>query len=166
MSGYLEWLKQDGVKGGESKFDEIVTSNLDEIRQIIASTIKHPYLNRQHENAQIPGLNFHRGANLLVVIGTRESVDIARKIISALPGGPGHAAATNFSADGGDGWANPAPSSTLTPGSNFRERLKVTLPPAPSSTQSAEEAFRRRFGLAPGTSTGPNGPPPVQPQKK
>jgi len=77
------------------------------------------------EDAVRPKYLFHNGANLLVIIGTPEIVDIARKVLNALPGiNPSHN--TMGFTSGGTGWnSNFNPQDLRTP--NFIN------PPAPDN---------------------------------
>src|SRR5207253_2133873 len=56
--------------------------SLAQIQHIIAETMSalHP------GNDEVPKFQFHPGASILVVIGSREAVDVARKVVNALPG--------------------------------------------------------------------------------
>ncbi len=56
-----------------------------QIKSIIADTIKS-LKQGEFNAADEPGFQFHQGANLLVVVGTREAVEVARKVVDALPG--------------------------------------------------------------------------------
>lgn len=86
LSGYLQWLasKQDQKEAEASRMNAIQTS-LKVIQDIAAETIA-VYQQGRSDSAELPHFQFHRGANLLIVIGTRETVDIVQRIINALPG--------------------------------------------------------------------------------
>lgn len=62
---------------------------LDEIKNIAANTISRQHnqagsgIGMQH-NVVMPSINFHRGANLLVITGTEDHIDVIRKIVKAM----------------------------------------------------------------------------------
>lgn len=58
--------------------------SIDELTRMVTETLE--MLNTDGRPPDQPAFRFHRGASVLVVIGTRESVEVARKIVNALPG--------------------------------------------------------------------------------
>lgn len=85
LEPYLEWLrtKQDSKESSEGREQQIQKS-LGEIEEIVMETIAK--LKRgEGSAADAPSFQFHRGANLLIVIGPAEAVDVARRIVMALP---------------------------------------------------------------------------------
>ena len=58
--------------------------SIDELTMIVGETIE--MMKNETQTPERPVFRFHRGANLLVVIGPRDSVEVARKIVNALPG--------------------------------------------------------------------------------
>jgi hypothetical protein len=74
LSGYIQTLdKGEGVP---------VEKNLDEIRRLIVETLNQI----GYKNADNISFRFHPGTHLLIVTGTPETIDVARKFLSALPG--------------------------------------------------------------------------------
>ena len=83
IGSYLDWIKnQNESKDSGPATDEILAKNLAQIQEIIMETISTV----QPKNTPLPHFRFHRSANLFVVIGTYQGVEIARKIINSLPG--------------------------------------------------------------------------------
>jgi len=58
--------------------------SIDELTRMVSETLE--MLNSDGRPPDPPAFRFHRGASVLVVIGSRESVEVARKIVNALPG--------------------------------------------------------------------------------
>jgi len=106
---------------------------LEQLKMIIMDTISALHSN----TAEQPDFQFHRGANLLVIIGSRDAVDVARKVVSALPG-QAHL---------------PQPQVSTSENERFRQRygLMPNNPPGQGETigrNPAEmDAFRKRYGL-------------------
>lgn len=74
------YLQQEG-HGNQEEVDKA----LQQLKEVIADTL----VAVQEQNAAAPTLptfRFHNGANLLVVIGDQASLDVARKVLTALPG--------------------------------------------------------------------------------
>jgi len=132
---YLNWLRKNG---GDPTQNE---KALPELRTIIEETVSSLRGNQVHA-ADIPEVRFHRGASLLVVIGRRQSVEVARRIVSALPEMPA------FGAYG------PPTDSRVAEETRRRGAEQRGL---------AEDAFRRRYGLAP--AEGKPAPDAVDPAK-
>src|SRR5438552_1379970 len=77
---------QPGYKRETKEFrDRRANERLDQLKMIILETISalHP------NSAEQPTFQFHYGANLLVLIGSRDAVDVARKVVNALRGQDG-----------------------------------------------------------------------------
>ena len=114
LHGYLEQL------GPNSD----VERNLEQLKEMIAKALVA--LNPDGSGgSDEPELQFHPGANLLIVIGSPEAVELARKIVTALPyyGGPGtgYPAFPGLEPGGGGG------------GGQMRYGLGIpTVPPAPA----------------------------------
>lgn len=80
---YLQWLShKPAAEAHGSPEDEA----LNQIGQVLRDTISD--LQQDSEAVDQPKWQYHRGATLLVVIGTVDSVEVARKLINALPGMP------------------------------------------------------------------------------
>jgi hypothetical protein len=77
LSGYLEHL-------GKRNEKEIVAS-LDEIKMIVSDTLDRVMQGRATVE-DMPRFQFHPGANLFIVIGPPEAIEVAQKVVSALPG--------------------------------------------------------------------------------
>ncbi len=84
---YLHWLreKQD-PKAAPDRREQEVAKSLDELEKIVAVTLESL---KQGSTVEVPSFRFHRGANLLIVTGTRDAVEVARKVVNALPGQAG-----------------------------------------------------------------------------
>jgi hypothetical protein len=112
---YIDWLRHND---GQKRDTE--DQALNQIGKIIQDSIED--FKADSGDADRPTWKYHPGATLLVVIGNIESVEIARKIVNALPGMS--AIAANARAGYGLGY----------------------------SQNAAEDAFRARYGLAPAAS--------------
>jgi hypothetical protein len=125
---YIEWLRHQPNDLGKSNVDP-TDEGLNEIAHIISDTVRD-VKDGLPENQ--PTWQYHKGATLLVVIGTRDSVDIAGKIVNALPGM-----------------------------GSVSEQFRAQSGRAPMSPDraAADEAFRKRYGLTrPLTPNQQNGP--------
>jgi len=171
---YLDWLRHQPNDGAQKRSTE--DQALEEIGMIIHDTISD--FKRDSDDADRPTWQYHRGATLLVVIGNIESVEIARKIVNALPG----MSAIADSARARYGLGFKSPEEKAAEEDAFRARYGLMRLSKPS-TQSAntqqgadssspadkpreamsEEAFRKRYGLAPATA--PSGQPANAPQE-
>jgi hypothetical protein len=114
---------------------------LEQLKDIILDTISalHP------DNAERPNFQFHRGASVLIVIGSRDSIEVARKVVNALPG---------------QASLHPQMSASFEPGMNsaqreaFMRRYGLT-PNGPQgdgkrfapNPGGSEDPFRKRYGL-------------------
>jgi hypothetical protein len=73
LTGYLD-----------GKDEQSTEARLHELEQIIRSTAKE-LSHRDFVGEEAPSFQFHPGAHLLIVTGTDDLVDIARKVVDALP---------------------------------------------------------------------------------
>ena len=167
----FEWLRKHPNPNAQQKHDS-EDEALREIEEIIESTITD--FSADSGEVQKPTWQYHRGATLLVVIGNLDSVEIARKIVNALPG---MSTRTDSARAGRYGPGSPSPEDRAAAEDAFRKRYGLA-PRAQTTNPSlntepgqntplemehaakaakAEEAFRTRYGLAPATS------PPAQP---
>jgi hypothetical protein len=148
---YLEWLhhRPDGTKEQDEQ-------GVDEIQIMISDTLSA--FKGESNGGEQPAFRYHRGANLLVVVGNIDSVEIARKIVSALPG--------MRSPDGiRTHGLEPLSASER---DDLARRYGVASPADAQGKAAAEDAFRKRYGLAPrplAPSPSPGGQQP-QPQNK
>jgi len=78
---YLEWL---GQRPPAERAGNPEDQGLQEIQEIVSETITS--FNGGSEGMEQPISRYHRGAKLLVITGTIESVEVVRKIVNALPG--------------------------------------------------------------------------------
>ena len=128
IESYLVWLRRNAPTNEiPPQREEREQKSIDQLTQIVRETIG---ILKNQPRPDIPVFQFHRGASLLVTIGPRESVEVTRKIVDALPG-------------------MGSPQRTDAGGQNA----------------AAMEAFRRRYGLAPG-SQDPNATAPPAPAQK
>jgi hypothetical protein len=83
IGGYLQWLrdKQD-PKAAPDRREQEVAKSLDELEKIVVETLESL---KQGSSVEMPSFRFHRGANLLIVTGTRDAVEVARQVVNALP---------------------------------------------------------------------------------
>jgi len=119
---YLEWL---GHRPNPAARPAPEDEALEEIIKVLHDTISD--LQQDAEAIDQPKMQYHRGSTLLVVIGTVDSVEVARKIISALPGMPGA---------GGES----AMGRTFKPGDETAAQRAMR--------ERADDAFRARYGLS------------------
>jgi hypothetical protein len=125
---YIEWLRHQPNDLGKSNVDP-TDEGINEIAQIISDTVRD-VKDGLPENQ--PTWQYHKGATLLVVIGTRDSVDIAGKIVNVLPG-------MNSASE--------------------QSRAQSGRAPMSPDRAAADEAFRKRYGLTrPLTPNQQNGP--------
>src|SRR4051794_26541181 len=119
ISGFLNHVLtvQDPQNGNKPK--ELPEKSLEELEKIILTTLDQLQGSRGSSGkSETPNFQFHAGANLLVVIGSSEALDVARRVITALPG-----------------QADSMPADIQNRG-------------VPSQRTSSEDAFRRRYGLS------------------
>ncbi|HWV99759.1 MAG TPA: hypothetical protein VNZ64_08725 [Candidatus Acidoferrum sp.] len=69
---------------GKTNEKEIATS-LEQIQQIVQTTLDQVMQSRVQPGER-PTFQFHPGANLFIVIGPPEAIEVARKVVTALPG--------------------------------------------------------------------------------
>jgi hypothetical protein len=131
---YLTWLRLRIQPNDEAQKRSTEDQALDEIGNIIQHTISD--FKGDSGDGDRPTWQYHRGATLLVVIGNIESVEIARKIVNALPG-------MSAVAD------------------NARARNYGVGPPSPDAS-ATEDAFRKRYGLVPRSAPPAGQPADVQ----
>ena len=74
------------VRRTGSKGPEVDQPELDDIKRMIVETIGQ--LKQGEVNEDRPDFVFHPGANLLIVTGTPMAIEVARKVIAALPTRP------------------------------------------------------------------------------
>lgn len=133
LAGYFE-SKRKG--GDEAAYQEMIAVEVRQIEEIVAETADiYVAIQREASGGETPRrtspiLRFHRGANLLVVMGEPEAVEMAAKVIGALP----HVQRSGGSDGGfGDGMGADPYSSTF--------RSRYGLPP--SSANPASPPSRR-----------------------
>ncbi len=125
ISPYVEWLRhqpKQAVGGGVEQ-----APGPDEIELMILSTLRD-FQGDAAETDQ-PSFRYHRGTGLLIVIGTVDSVEVARKIVNVLPG------MSSVSQESRAAFG-------LEPG-------QYVSPADRAARQRAEDAFRARYGLMP-----------------
>jgi len=83
FSSYFAHLR-DTEPGDDAKFQALKEQTIDRTKEIVGTTIISLHLQGQTIQFQ-----FHQGANLLVVIGTQDAINVARKVINAMIGQPG-----------------------------------------------------------------------------
>ena len=88
LAGYFESRRKSD---NEDAYQVMVDQEIKQIEQIVTETAEiyaalRRELKGESARASTPNLRFHRGANLLVVIGEPEAVEVAAKVIGALPG--------------------------------------------------------------------------------
>jgi hypothetical protein len=133
---------QPGYKKESKEFrDRRANERLEQLKRIILETISalHP------NTAEQPTFQFHHGANLLVLIGSREAIDVARKVVSALGGQAGI--------------LQPEITGSSEAGMAASER-EAWMQRYGLNPNSANDAFRKRYGLGPQ----PGAAPPQKPQ--
>lgn len=135
---YLRWMHLQRLEGHpkpEAPKDEADDRALadDQALTKLISIIQNTINDFKSNSADVdrPSCQYHPGATLLVVIGNIDSVEIARKIVNALPG-----------------MSAVANSAGLRYELSERERERLVGGGYPPEGQaSAEEAFRARYGL-------------------
>jgi hypothetical protein len=88
LSGYLASVKSGPTN---SSSEDRINQEIDRIQKLVLDTLQHykAYLREELKTAKPlkdPSLQFHSGANLLVVMGEPDVVMVVSKIIRALPG--------------------------------------------------------------------------------
>jgi len=84
LDPYLQWIAGKNSGNNQNK-DQVSRYVLGDLQKMIENTIA-TLKQGESGGADQPTFQFHPGANVLVVIGTQESVNVARKLIKALPG--------------------------------------------------------------------------------
>lgn len=126
LAGYLE-----------GKFPAQVTETLNEVQAILGESLEQVRAGSNlPESEPVPSIRFHASANLLVVVGTARQMEVARKIILALP-----RTASSQAAGAGMGYGGAG-----TGGSGFGGGAGMM--------GGMNEAMMRRYGLL------PQNPPP------
>lgn len=140
MSRYLdERIRLGKSPVDKATFDQMANECLGQIERIIRQTLeslKGDYLTQSDH----PDFQYHPGTGLLIVIGTPEAIDVARKVLTALPGVPA-----------------PPPSEAFalsSPGLDPNQQAMME-----AKRQAAREAFSRRYGLRPSNAPTPTGAP-------
>jgi hypothetical protein len=154
---YLDWLaaSMEGENAADRR-EAARDKSVKQIAEIIDETIS-TFMPPPNPGGP-PTLQFHPGANLLVVVGSRDSVEVARKIVNALPGMP---ATQPVEFSGRTGGPQPGMSEALmrryglVPHNSFPGG--VAAPPP-----GGDDAMRKRYGLGPaaGQPLTPANPPP------
>ena len=136
--------------------DRRANEMLEQLKMIILDTISalHPATDGE------PNFQFHRGANLLVIIGSRDALDVARKVVNALPG---QSSLPQPQMSGGPSEQD----MDAIQRERFRRRYGLTPKNAPGQAEPiapnpTEEQFRRRYGLDPRPAGSEPGTVPAQ----
>jgi hypothetical protein len=119
LSGYIAYSTAHANKMAND--DGAINQSLMMVQDIVRQTLDRVY---QQEGATKLDYQFHSGASLLIVIGPRDEIEVARKVIEALPGQP-TSVSTRFRPE-------PAPGG-----------------PNADAMDKQREAFMRRYGLMP-----------------
>jgi len=82
LSGYIQTLNTSD--------DKIIRDKLDELNGLIHQTLVELTVRQkgQYKYSEDPGFKFHAGSNLFIVMCSPDAIDVARKIVNALPGQP------------------------------------------------------------------------------
>jgi len=117
--------------------DRRSNERLEQLKKIILETISalHPNSTEQ------PNFQFHHGANLLVIIGSRDTLDVSRKVVNAMPGQSLLAIAPSGPPETGISAAERE---------RFLQRYGIMPNKSPGQGQmnpELQEQFRRRYGL-------------------
>lgn len=86
ISGFMDYLRSSSEKDKSAK-DESARKQLEEVMEVIIETIR-AMKGDSFSQEDSPDFRFHQGTDLLVIIGKPDSIEVARKVISALPGQP------------------------------------------------------------------------------
>jgi len=135
---YLQWVEHKSAKQ-----EEDVPKSLEELNSMIRDAILQLNPNGFIES-DFPSFSFHSGAHVLVVTGTQQAVEVARKIIRALPG------------------------EEVLQASFVGDRLRLVTTPEAREAEAADEAFRKRYGLKPrpaSTAVPEKSPPTTEPPR-
>ncbi len=108
--------------GQEEETQKLVNNSLDEIKKIVITTLEA--MDQDH-NATI-SFQFHSGANLLVVIGTPDAIEVAERVVAALQAQAGPPAGFPGGAGGAvGGFGMPTPRVYIGPSANSKERRNI-----------------------------------------
>ena len=77
LSGYLEQLGKRDEKD--------IAASLEKIKMIVGETLNQVMQGNAQASDQ-PSFQFHPGANLFIVIGPPQAIEVTRKVVNALPG--------------------------------------------------------------------------------
>jgi hypothetical protein len=99
IGGYLQWLVEKGlIEGGAREATpelrqklqaEASSDGILQVREIISRTLASLRQGAGDAENQLD-FQFHPGANLLIVIGDRSALEVAAKVVGALPGAAQH----------------------------------------------------------------------------
>jgi hypothetical protein len=94
IGAYLDWIAENraqdwGLKPSDPEYQRKIhglslNEGMRQIKEILGETVEKFNRGRTGVITQ-PDFEFHEGARLLVVIGTREAIEIAHKVLNALP---------------------------------------------------------------------------------
>lgn len=129
LSGYIAYST---AQAGKQPHDEAAVEGcLRTVQDIVRSTLDQVF---QQDGAGRLDYRFHAGADLLIVIGPREQIEIARKVVEALPGQP------------------------LAGSGKPRGESAAWGPPSDAAAEQQREVFMRRYGLSPQRAPGAGAP--------
>ena len=77
LSGYLEQLGKRDEKD--------IAASLEKIKMIVSDTLNQVMQGNVQAEDQ-PSFQFHPGANLFIVIGPPQAIEVTTKVVNALPG--------------------------------------------------------------------------------
>ncbi|HEY5910172.1 MAG TPA: hypothetical protein VJA21_06160 [Verrucomicrobiae bacterium] len=77
LSGYLEHLGKRDEKD--------ISASLEQITSIVSETLDQATQGKAEAGSQ-PSFKFHPGANLFIVIGSPQAIEVTEKVVNALPG--------------------------------------------------------------------------------
>jgi hypothetical protein len=77
LSGYLEHLGKRDEKD--------ISASLEQIMRIVSETLDQATQGKAEAGSQ-PSFKFHPGANLFIVIGSPQAIEVTEKVVNALPG--------------------------------------------------------------------------------
>jgi len=140
LSGYLA-----GKEGNQ------ITETLDELKLILGESLHQVWAGTRPAQAEpVPSVRFHSSASLLVVVGTPPQIEIARKIILALPGtSPSQAGAGMGSGFGGMGGGGNYPIGGGMVGGGMGTSVQGGRYGGGGFGGGMDERMMRRYGLIP-----------------
>jgi hypothetical protein len=83
VSGFIRHLTDKAPKPEEQ--EQIVHQGLNQVKEIIEHTFVG-LIRGKRGASEAPEYQFHAGTSLLVVTGSPQAIDVARKVVNALPG--------------------------------------------------------------------------------